>query len=412
MEVDTREREENEKLVEEERQKMDCSNSDGQEMIAKALSGFNISTDPVNTMDCSDMVAEKNSSSTFQVRAIVHDIPRKNFALHKPVRGITSCNYPNVFKAPQNIEVEMVDAWSANTIDCESPSTWSTAVPLFQDVVESTEETWRRNEGHVGGGPKRKAPMDEEEYHSAEESEDAATSDVVSSEVAPAEVAAASAGNESDEGILEWEEHQAIAKPLTHNVGKGNADIYKLLSTGRVVMNPKTAKVIKPKDGDEFVFTDVNDKEIPVLAKRDLYKWRYVMNKPNYFKNLRRTQFCAETSVPMTYTNLFKKVVYYDPDTKRAHVRYEGDNKWGLISDQWHMEVNESEMPQGEKIEPNPIDCAGATKAKYVEYYNNKYPPNATEPVFTQPSSAPHPEESSTNEEEDREHHQVRTFQN
>ena len=137
-----------------------------------------------------------------------------------------------------------------------------------------------------------------------------------------------------DPELSNWTDNQPLAVQVRRKIGNKKDSILKLLKEGGAVENSKFAKVRDPKNGDEYVFTDVNPEDMTKLGLRDLYKWRSEGTSKNYFVGMDRYNFYAETAVPQAKTHLFMKVAHYDLKTKRVHIRYSGDDKWGYINDE------------------------------------------------------------------------------
>ena len=162
--------------------------------------------------------------------------------------------------------------------------------------------------------------------------------------------------------LLEWTSDKPTATQLERRCGKGNHQKLMVLSgTTTDQDNSKFAKVIDPKPGQEYIFTDVDEGDVTDICKRDLYKWRYQGSQNNYYEGLKRYNYYASTCMSETHTTLIKKVVLYNPITKRAHVKYEGDDKWGLIDPKKSRFAENEELPTGEKVETRPDLCNGTT---------------------------------------------------
>jgi len=138
----------------------------------------------------------------------------------------------------------------------------------------------------------------------------------------------------TDPELSNWTDNQPLAIQVRQKIGNKKESILQLLKEGGAIENSKFAKVRDPKDGDEYVYTDVNPEDMTKLGLRYLYKWRSEGTLKNYFVGMDRYNFYAETAVPQAKTHLFKKVAHYDPKTKRVHIRYSGDDKWGYINDE------------------------------------------------------------------------------
>ena len=198
---------------------------------------------------------------------------------------------------------------------------------------------------------------------------------------------------QGDPELLVWDEHHPVAFRLDQTAGKDMNAIYKVIKKDTGFENSKFAKVIDPKPGYEYIFTGVEEEDVTFMMKRDLYKWRFQGSSAHYYEGLKRANYYASTCISETHTTLFKKTVFYDPLTKKAHVRYDGDDKWGFVDPKMEMKAEEHELPTGVKVEPHPNQCAGVNLKKYTPYYNNKYPPSSIPPTqnipISDPSTAP-----------------------
>lgn len=212
----------------------------------------------------------------------------------------------------------------------------------------------------------------------------------------------------TDQSMLNWHDSHPRALPLSKKQQvKSNlkADVLTFLR-GKGPFNSKYAKVIDPKPGHQYAFENVSQKDLLHLAKRDLYEWRNFSVNKDVLEGMSRQQFNAATPIPQVTTNAFKKIVYYLPSRKRAHVRYDGDEQYGLLNDNMADLASPHELPKGEKQYPPPSLVSGkpANLAKYKEFYAQERTPKSTEtPISHDSPTIQQAQNISITDEEDNE---------